>query len=48
MVSADYGWLRSPDGLETARILFKAGKNRKGYFTNKDILNQANNTMDIW
>ena len=26
-ISADYGWLRSPDGLEEARRLFKAGKN---------------------
>lgn len=25
-VSADYGWLQSKDGAETARILFKAGK----------------------
>jgi hypothetical protein len=38
-VSADYGWLRSPDGTEDAWVLFKAGKAREGYFTNKDILN---------
>ena len=25
-VSTDYGFLQSPDGTETARILFKAGK----------------------
>lgn len=25
-ISADHGWLRSPDGAESARILFKAGK----------------------
>ena len=25
-VSADYGWLRSPDGKQEARVLFKAGK----------------------
>jgi len=47
LVSADYGWLRSPDGKEEARVLFKAGKNREGYFTNDDILNQANKAMDI-
>jgi hypothetical protein len=47
LVSADYGWLRSPDGKEEARVLFKAGKNREGYFTNDDILNQANRAMDI-
>ena len=27
LVSADYGWLQSPDGEEEARVLFKAGKN---------------------
>jgi hypothetical protein len=27
VVSADYGWLRSPDGKQEARIFFKAGKN---------------------
>jgi hypothetical protein len=47
MVSADYGWLCSPDGSEAAWVLFKAGKNHKGYFTNEDILDQANNAMDI-
>ena len=46
-VSADYGWLHSPDGSEAAQVLFKASKNREGHFTNEDILNQANNTMDI-
>jgi hypothetical protein len=25
-VSADYGWMWSPDGKESARVLFKAGK----------------------
>ena len=47
MVSAEYGWLCSPDGSQTARVLFKAGKNCQGYFTNENILNQANNAMDI-
>ena len=36
-VSADYGWLSSPDGKETARILFRAGKTREGYFDNENI-----------
>ncbi|KAF9513519.1 hypothetical protein BS47DRAFT_1372507 [Hydnum rufescens UP504] len=45
--SADYGWLHSPDGSETARILFKVGKNRDGYFTNDDIMMQAAHAMDI-
>lgn len=46
-VSADYGWLRSPDGKEEARVLFKAGTNRDGYFTSEEILEQATRAMDI-
>ena len=45
LVSANYGWLRSPDGKETARVLFKAGKNRDGY--NNDIIKQAMHAIDI-
>ena len=47
MVSADYGWLCSCDGKEEVRVFFKAGKNQEGYFTNEDILEQANKAMDI-
>lgn len=47
MVSAEYGWLCSPDGKEEAQILFKAGKNQEGYFTNDEIIDQANHTMDL-
>ncbi|KAI0039257.1 hypothetical protein FA95DRAFT_1585324 [Auriscalpium vulgare] len=50
MVSADYGFLRcpGPDGeKEAARVYFKAGKNREGYFTNDDILRQVAKAMDI-
>ncbi|KAF8124189.1 hypothetical protein EV363DRAFT_1178339 [Boletus edulis] len=46
-VSADYGWLQSPDGKESAHILFKAGKSCDGYFTNEDILAHANQAMNI-
>jgi hypothetical protein len=46
-VSADYGWLQSDDGTETARILFKAGKGRDGYFTTENILAHATLAMDI-
>ena len=46
-VSADFGWLRSPDGKRSARRLFKPGKNRDGYFTNQDIQEQAQDAMDI-
>jgi len=41
LVSADYGWLQSPDGEEEAQVLFKVGKNREGYFMAENILNQA-------
>ena len=46
-VSADYGWLRAPDHSEEARVLFKAGKGREGYFTSDDILTQVRKAMDI-
>jgi len=46
-VSADYGWLKSPDGKQQARVVFKAGKACQGYFTNDDILNHASVAMDI-
>jgi len=32
---------------DSARVMFKAGKNRDGYFTNDEILEQANRAMDI-
>ena len=46
-VSADYGFLRSPDGKESARVLFKLGKSRDGYFTNDDVLAQTEVAMTI-
>jgi transposase len=46
-VSADYGWLRSPDGTESARVIFKAGRNRDGYFTNSDVIDQVTTAMNI-
>jgi hypothetical protein len=46
-VSADHGWLCSPDGKEPARVLFKVGKARAGYYTNKDIMEQVATAMDI-
>ncbi|KAG1753179.1 hypothetical protein EDB19DRAFT_1902827 [Suillus lakei] len=46
-VSADHGWLCSPDGKESAQVLFKAGKARDRYFTNEEIITQATNAMDI-
>jgi hypothetical protein len=47
IISSDYGWLRSPNGTESAQVLFKAGKARKGYFTCEDIIKQASKAMDI-
>ena len=46
-VSADYGWLRSPDGKESARVVIRPGAQRDGYFTNRDVLAQATVAMDI-
>jgi hypothetical protein len=46
-VSADFGWLASPDGKKSARRLFKPGKNRDGYFTNEDIITQADDAINI-
>jgi hypothetical protein len=39
-MSANYGWLKSPDGNEEAWVLFKTGENCEGYFTFNDILKQ--------
>jgi hypothetical protein len=47
MISPDYGFLRSPDGAEQAHVVFKAGKNREGYFTSNDVIKQAPAAMDI-
>jgi hypothetical protein len=46
-VSADYGWLTSADNSSSTQILFKAGKQHEGYFTNSDILAHASATIDI-
>lgn len=46
-ISADYGWLCSPNRQESAHILFKPGKNQDGYFTYKEILAHARMAMSI-
>jgi len=46
-VSADYGWLRSPNGEEDTQVLLKPGKTRGGYFMNEDFLRQTKRAMDI-
>ncbi|KDQ10774.1 hypothetical protein BOTBODRAFT_115299 [Botryobasidium botryosum FD-172 SS1] len=45
--SAQYGWLRAPDGSSEARILFRAGKERDGYLKAQNIQDQATLAMDI-
>jgi len=39
--------LHSPDGKESARIIFHPGTNWEGYFTNDDILTQVDHAMTI-
>ena len=46
-ISTNYSWLCSPDGEKGAWVLFKAGTNRDGYFTNEEILGQVICAMDI-
>ncbi|KAJ7431085.1 hypothetical protein B0H11DRAFT_2388439 [Mycena galericulata] len=40
-VSSKYGWLRSPDGTRSARVVMFPGKNKDGYFTNAEIRDQV-------
>jgi hypothetical protein len=46
-VSADYGWLHSPNNKSNAQVLLKPGKNHDGYFTNDKVLDQVTASMDI-
>lgn len=46
-VSANYGWLQSPDGAETACVFFEAGANRMGYYNNDHVLSQTHRAIDI-
>ncbi|KAJ7187586.1 hypothetical protein GGX14DRAFT_580946 [Mycena pura] len=47
-VSSDFGWSpTSLDGTRSARRFLKPGKNREGYLTCADILEQATEMMDI-
>ena len=47
LVCVDFGWLQSPDGKESARIVMKPGKNKDGYFMCNEIIAQAQKAMDI-
>jgi len=48
-VSADYGLMQvtSRDGKRSSRRVMKPGKNRDGYFTNEDILDQFQDAVAI-
>ncbi|KAG2144548.1 hypothetical protein DEU56DRAFT_870337 [Suillus clintonianus] len=46
-ISADRGWCRSRDGKESARVVFRAGKSRDGWYTSEDMLKQVTKVMDI-
>jgi hypothetical protein len=46
-ISADYGWLHSKDLSHVARVLFKAGAGREGYFTSDNVCAQVRIAMDI-
>ncbi|KZV95350.1 hypothetical protein EXIGLDRAFT_610717 [Exidia glandulosa HHB12029] len=46
-VSAEFGWLRSPDQKSSARCIFRPGANRDGYFTNIEIRNQATEAAEL-
>lgn len=46
-VSADFGFLRSPDGVDSAQVFVRAGKNKDGYITCEDICDHATTAMDI-
>ncbi|KAF9228309.1 hypothetical protein BS17DRAFT_693021 [Gyrodon lividus] len=46
-VSANYGWLQSPNGNESACILLKAGRGHDGDYTNKLIVQPAERAITI-
>ena len=46
-VSANYGFLSSAEGAESACIEIKPGKNRNGYFSNDDLLMQVQDAIDL-
>ena len=46
-VSADYGFLCSHDGKESAQVIFWPGKNWDGYFNHEDIIAQTETAIKI-
>ncbi|KAJ7061623.1 hypothetical protein C8F01DRAFT_1286424 [Mycena amicta] len=47
IVSADYGWLESPDRSESILILFRAGKKREGYYTSEHVLEHLKKAVTL-
>ena len=47
-VLTDESWLRSPDGGEAARIVFKADRARDGYFYEREHLEASRDSMWRW
>ncbi|KAJ3739722.1 hypothetical protein DFH05DRAFT_1406735 [Lentinula detonsa] len=47
-LTSEWGLLKSRDGTREARVVFKAGKNRDGYFDNSDILRQVDLAIDLF
>ncbi|KZT32519.1 hypothetical protein SISSUDRAFT_1072510 [Sistotremastrum suecicum HHB10207 ss-3] len=50
--SPDFGWLRvekeGSNSVRDARVVFKAGKNRDGYFDGDDFLAQVDTAIDVF
>lgn len=46
-MSAGYGWLFGPNGVNPARRLMKPGKNREGYNCSVHVIAEASRAMDI-
>ena len=47
LVSADFGWLTSPDVKHSARCLFRPRANWDGYFSNEEIIEQVDEAINI-
>jgi len=46
-VSAEFGFLASPDGKQRARVEFHGGKNHEGWYTCEDMKNQSRAAIAI-
>ncbi|KAF8578583.1 hypothetical protein K439DRAFT_1648741 [Ramaria rubella] len=46
--SPDLGWLKSKDGSQEARVIFRAGKNRDVYFDCADLCAQTEHAIELF